>query len=94
MIDDGFVNRAVIEALRNGDVKAFDIVYLTYKPHIRHFISKFINNPAIAGEITQDIFAHIWENREAIDPGLSLKRFIFVIARNRTESCWKRKKEL
>lgn len=82
-VDDGSVTKEVVTALWAGDVKAFDIVYLTYKKHIHHFISRLTGSPEAAEEITNDIFTHLWQNRQNVKPEFGVKSLLFAMARNK-----------
>lgn len=83
LADDGRVTREVVEDLRDGVAGAFDTVYLSYKDSVHSFVARLINSSEVAEEIAQEIFVYLWEKRATIDPDQSLKRFIFVMARNR-----------
>lgn len=82
-VDEGRVTHEVVEGLRAGDSKAFEVVYLTYKNLISSFLEKLTGSRENAHDITQEIFIQLWENRSAIDPDKSMVAFLFRIARNK-----------
>ena len=41
-----------------------------------------VKNPAIAEDISQNSFMKLWLNRFTLQPGLSVKNYLYVIARN------------
>lgn len=76
---------ADLQSVRGGvdvDIKAFERVFHKYYPMLRNFITGLLKNPAEAEDIAQNCFMKLWFNRYSLDPGKSLKNWLFVIARN------------
>ena len=71
-----------LEALRNGDEKAFDTIFIAYYGKVKYFISGILKSDADAEELAQDIFIRIWTKRQSIDPQKSLNAYIYTAARN------------
>lgn len=80
------MNRSIdiktIEALRLGNHKAFEIIFITYYNKIKTFIFNYIKSEIDSEELAEDIFANIWFNRQSIDTGKSFESFLHTIARN------------
>lgn len=69
-------------ALRNGDEKAFDTIFIAYFGKVKYFISGILKSDADAEELAQDVFVRLWEKRQSIDPQKSLNAYIYTVARN------------
>ena len=72
----------MLKALRDGDHQAFQVVYLHYATPIKDFLTVLTRSEEDAREITQDVFANIWEKRDQIDPEKSIKGYLYTSARN------------
>ncbi len=85
-------NAKLLEALKNGDHKAFEEVFFEYFDKIKKFIAMFLKSDDEAEELTQDIFVRIWVNRDSFNPSKSLNAYMYAIARNATLNLIKHKK--
>ncbi|SHJ09111.1 RNA polymerase sigma-70 factor, ECF subfamily [Arenibacter nanhaiticus] len=68
--------------LKKGDKRAFQELFERYQPSIYAYSLAILKSKPQAEEIVQDVFLKVWLNREKLDPSLSLKAYIFTIARN------------
>ncbi|OYT17717.1 MAG: RNA polymerase subunit sigma-70 [Bacteroidetes bacterium 4572_77] len=75
-------NIELLSALKHGDQKAFEEIFLQYSSQIYSFSIKYTANKSDAEEITQDVFVSIWENRKAINLSLNFNSYVFTIAKN------------
>lgn len=66
-----------------GDEQAFELLFHKYFTRLCAFSNKFLNNPAEAQEVAQDVFIRIWEERKLIDPDKTLTGLMFKIAQNK-----------
>lgn len=71
-----------VEALWNGDHKAFETIFLTYYNKTKAFIYGYIKSEADAEELTEELFVNLWINRQAIDSSKSFDAYLHTIARN------------
>jgi RNA polymerase sigma-70 factor (ECF subfamily) len=78
--------------IKLGDEQAFELLYRRFYVQLCAFANKFLNDPETSQEIVQDVFAKIWEGREEIDPGDSIKAYLFKIAQNLSINSLRRKK--
>jgi RNA polymerase sigma-70 factor, ECF subfamily len=78
--------------IKLGDEQAFELLYRKFYVRLCAFANKFLNDPEVAQEIVQDVFAKIWEGREEIDPEDSIKSYLFKIAQNLSINNLRRKK--
>lgn len=72
----------LLQKLREGDVKAFEAIFETYKDKIYAFNYKILKSRDLADEITINVFSKIWEKRASIQPNLPFQGYIFRIAKN------------
>jgi len=71
-----------LEALRNGEHKAFEVIFTAYYNKVRYFINGLLKSEADAEELAQDIFVKLWINRESINLHKSFNAYIYAVARN------------
>ncbi|KAF5066659.1 Sigma-70 region 2 [anaerobic digester metagenome] len=76
------MEKETIEALRKGNHKAFEEVFLFYFKKVRLFIDGIIKSDADAEELAQDVFVKLWTNREALNEEKPIGAYIYTIARN------------
>ncbi|MDX9881671.1 MAG: RNA polymerase sigma-70 factor [Prolixibacteraceae bacterium] len=74
--------KALIQALANGDIKAFDKLYYTYHKKLYAFSLRFLKNQSEVEDLVQKVFTLIWEKRKNINPDKSFNNYLFTIARN------------
>lgn len=75
-------NDATIEALKKGDEKAFEELFLFFYPRLFAFCSHYSSRHE-AEEIVQETMMWLWENRTALMPGFSLQSLLFTIVKNK-----------
>lgn len=71
-----------LKALREGDEKAFEKIYLNYYKRTLYFITGLVKSENDAKELTQEVFIKLWTNRHSIDPEKSIHSYMYAIARN------------
>lgn len=76
------ISDKTIEDLRQGNHKAFELVFVTYFNKIKCFINSYIKSEDDAEELAEELFVNLWYNRLSIDPSRSFHSFIHTIARN------------
>jgi len=72
----------LFERLKNGDEKAFEILFHKYYSYLCSFASKIISDDPAAEEIVQDFFVKIWEKRNQLKIETSLKNYLFRSVKN------------
>lgn len=76
------IETKTLEALRNGDHRAFEKVFVNYYNRIRSFIFGYIKSESDAEELAEDLFVNLWINRSSIDVSKSFNAYLHTIARN------------
>ncbi|MDR1381016.1 MAG: RNA polymerase sigma-70 factor [Tannerella sp.] len=71
-----------LQRLRQGDKKAFEVVYRKYGGRVYHFFLSLLRDGFAAEDLTQNVFMKIWEKREGIDPDGHFEAYLFTIARH------------
>lgn len=79
VIDD---NMTTICLLKTGDEQTFDSIYKEYYRGLCAFASQYVAEDDCE-EVVQDVMMWLWENRSALEPGMSLKSLLFTIVKNK-----------
>ncbi|MGQ7857123.1 RNA polymerase sigma factor [Pedobacter sp. WC2501] len=74
--------KSLLIQLKNGDERAFEILYNNYKFRIAGNLFKLLKSDDLVKEVLQELFFKIWEVRTQIDPEKSFKSYLFRIAEN------------
>jgi RNA polymerase sigma-70 factor (ECF subfamily) len=74
--------KSLLLQLKNGDERAFEILYNNYKFRIAGNLFKLLKSDDLVKEVLQELFFKIWEVRTQIDPEKSFKSYLFRIAEN------------
>ncbi len=70
-------------ALRAGDVRAFEALFLRYHPSLCSFASRYVDDDAIAEELVQEALLFVWQRRASLElTGDALPRYLFTSVRN------------
>lgn len=88
--DDGLLGRMIA-----GDEDAFALLYRRRHPAIYRFALHMSGNPAVAEDVTQEVFMALIRDARRFDPAKgSVSGFLFGIARNHLRKRWERDKRL
>ena len=74
--------KSLLLQLKNGDERAFEILYNNYKYRIAGNLFKLLKSDDLVKEVLQELFFRIWEVRTQIDLEKSFKSYLFRIAEN------------
>lgn len=72
-----------IQSLKSGSQEAFEKLYRFYYRGLCAFSSQYVSL-AEAEEIVQDTMMWLWENKEKLNPELSVKSFLFTTVKNKS----------
>lgn len=75
--------KELVQALIEGDEKAFCELYALYKNRLLGFAVQFIKSSSIAEDLFQDVFTQIWQSRQFIDPNASFSSYLHTMMKNR-----------
>ncbi len=72
----------LIAAVKAGDERAFDALFLRWYPQVRKFLLILVKNKALAEDLAQTVFMKVWLYRDRLDPAKSLKNYLLVLSKN------------
>lgn len=82
--------KLLAQQLLNGNVKAFEQLFDTYRNDLYKFSLSMVCSKPYAEEIVQEVFLNLWLKRDITNPELSLKSYLFTMTRNKTISFLKK----
>lgn len=82
----------IVEALRQGDHKAYNKIFELYFDKLLDFMTATLYSTDEAEDIVQKVFIDLWEKRDILDPEKNIKGFLFTTARFYTLAVFKRNK--
>ena len=74
----------LLKKIREGDQTAFSEFYQQYVNLLHSFVIRYVKSHELADDLVQEIFIKIWENRITLPHLVSLKSYLFIVARNHT----------
>ena len=83
---------ALVEGLRAGDECAYEILIQRFEQPVYNLISRLVDNPADAADVTQEVFLKVFRKVSGFRAESSLKTWIYRIAVNeaRNQRRWLR----
>ncbi len=75
-------DRELYLKLKDGDERAFQVLFRKYYSAMGHFARQFLNDSELAEETVQDMFVKIWEKRKSLNIETSIKHYLFRSVRN------------
>jgi RNA polymerase sigma-19 factor, ECF subfamily len=87
----GGAEEDLIRRIRYGDQTGIEELFQTYYDGLCRFVSKLILSDDDVEDLVQDIFVHIWINRQSWNPKASLKKYLFKAAHNQSINFLKQK---
>lgn len=58
----------LIAAVKAGDERAFDALFLRWYPQVRKFLLTLVKNKALAEDLAQTVFMKVWLYRDRLEP--------------------------
>ncbi len=75
--------KKILKAIRKGDIKAFEVLFKTYYKVLCLYAGLYVKDIDLAEEIVQELFYHIWKNREKLYINQSTKAYLYHATQNR-----------
>lgn len=72
----------LFKRLKNGDEKAFEILFRTFYGSLCRYALQFVNEEEEAEEITQEFFIKLWEKRTSLEIDTSVTNYLFRSVKN------------
>lgn len=82
-LESGSDDPILLKAIKNGDHNSFKKFFDHHHSFLLHFLLKRGMSQLQAEDLVQQAFVMIWEKRSKIDPGKSLRSYLFRIAYTR-----------
>jgi len=78
----GVVESEWVEAIRAGDVAAFEALFHAYHASLCGFAYRYLGARDLAEEIVQEVFLFVWERRASWAVRTSVRSYLFTAVRN------------
>jgi RNA polymerase sigma-70 factor, ECF subfamily len=76
-------NNTLVTKLKKGDTDAFNHFYRSYYLRMFNFTNSYCRNEFVSGNIVQDTFLSLWENRENLESEINLPAYLLTIVKNK-----------
>jgi RNA polymerase sigma-70 factor (family 1) len=73
----------IIHGIKSGEERTYSHLFKSYYQVLTVFACKYVSDLEAAREIVQDLFVHIYENRDTLVITTSLKSYLYQSVRNR-----------
>ena len=74
---------ALAERIRTGDERAFRAFFERHHDALYGYLRRRRVSPDVCDDLVQNAFLYVWQNRQQIEPGKSLRAYLFRIAHTR-----------
>ncbi|MEX0720992.1 MAG: RNA polymerase sigma-70 factor [Balneolaceae bacterium] len=72
-----------IKRIRNGDVKAFEAMFLSYYDPLCRFANQYLKSLDKSESLVQDVFVRIWEIKADWLPAGSIRSYLYKSVKNK-----------
>lgn len=76
------IEKKVLENLKKGDPKAFELIFKSWYEPLVNFAAEYLSDLESARNIVQNIFMKLWEKHTLVDPDSNLKSYLYMATRN------------
>ena len=77
------VEQEWFDRIRGGDERAFEALFRAYGGPLCEFALGYVKSSGAAQDLVQDLFVHLWENRETLGTPRSVQAYLYGAVRNR-----------
>ncbi|MBO9150768.1 RNA polymerase sigma factor [Chitinophaga sp. GCM10012297] len=81
-INQSYNEKELLEHIATGDEQAFAVIFNKYWPAVYSAALVIAKSPALAEDISQEVFTRLWETKEKARNIGNVKAFLFIAARN------------
>jgi len=81
MDDIKLSDELILSRIKDGDNRAFDILFRKYYLRLFAFAQKFIQDEDLSKDIVQEVFITVWEKRATIK-NIAIEAFLYKMVRN------------
>jgi RNA polymerase sigma-70 factor (ECF subfamily) len=79
---DTHITSEILKALKKGEHKAFDTVFIACFEKVKRFIAGLVRSQEDAEDLAQNVFIKLWTERQTLDTKHSFHSFLYTMARN------------
>lgn len=76
------LEKEIVDKIREGDIKAFDFLFISYYPGLCAYAGDLVKSAEIAEEMVQDVFLKLWNKRSVLSVQTSLKAYLYRMIHN------------
>ena len=73
-------DEALVAAVAQGDMKAFEMMHKKYFPKLMHFAKRMVNSPEAAEEVANDVLMTVWRTADRFEGRSKPSTWMFGIA--------------
>ncbi|MEL1239674.1 sigma-70 family RNA polymerase sigma factor [Flavobacterium flavipallidum] len=70
----------IVNAIKAGDNKVYEELYLSYYGKLCHFLTGYTNDDIIIEDVVQEVFLKIWTKRDELNITTSLNSYLYRAA--------------
>lgn len=82
-ITNPFSEKELIEEIKNGNKNAFQILFFQFYKKLISFTTFRTHDLEKSKDLVQDMFLHIWENRQKLNSNKSIKTYLYTALTNK-----------
>ncbi|MEO1158905.1 MAG: sigma-70 family RNA polymerase sigma factor [Pseudomonadota bacterium] len=87
-------DRDLMARISNADAAAMKTLFARHQLRVFRFIERIVRNPAIAEEVTNEVFLEVWRGARNFQGRSSASTWILAIAHNRSLNVLRKRREL
>lgn len=83
MNSDTELNKELLKRIKDGNEKAFQLVFNSYFPGLLAFTKEYVQDEEVAKNLIQESFLKLWEVKNELQNDSNIKAFLYQILRNK-----------
>jgi len=80
--NDSLLLRKLTKELSEGNAFAWEQLYKRLFDSLASFVDRIVRSREDALDITQEVFAYLWQNLDKIQPDKSIKSYLYIVAKS------------
>lgn len=80
----------IVRKMMDGDIDSLQYLFGKYFRDLSNFVNMYLHSKELSEEIALEIFEYVWEKRESIQLKNTFKSFLFVSAKYKAISCYRK----
>lgn len=87
-------NEIDLVALSEGNIRAFDKLFISFYPKVKSFLISMLNDENEAEDLAQDAFVRLWQNKANLRNVQNLNAYIYQIVKHVLYSYLEKRKDV